>query len=125
MFLSDFLFDVNHSKEQNSFKFNGTLVCNEPVPPIIVSGWSRSKAVNNGGYVQATQQQLFYGLSGSLPPPTEYLPAKVDFPGYMAIIYQALVDTIIREANLSSTSFATSPVSWSFVIAILNPFSDL
>jgi len=81
LFLSDFLFDVNHSKEQNSFKFNGTLVCNEPVPPII-----------------ATQQQLFYGLSGSLPPPTEYLPAK------------ALVDTIIREANLSSTSFATSPI---------------
>ena len=35
--LSDFLFDIENSKEQNQFKFNGTLVCSEPVPPIIVS----------------------------------------------------------------------------------------
>ena len=26
---------------------------------------------------QAIQHQLFYGLSSSVPPPTEYLPAKV------------------------------------------------
>ena len=40
-----------------------------------------------------------YGMSSSLPPPSEYLPAK------------AKVDQIIAAANISSKSFATSPVS--------------
>jgi len=81
LMLSDFLFDIENSKEQNQFKFNGTLVCSQPVPPII-----------------AIQHQLFYGLSSSVPPPTEYLPAK------------ALIDTIIEDANLSTVAFATSPI---------------
>ena len=38
-------------------------------------------------------------MSSSLPPPSEYLPAK------------AKVDTIIQDANISSKAFATSPVS--------------
>ena len=38
-------------------------------------------------------------MSSSLPPPSEYLPAK------------AKVDQIIAEANISSKSFASSPVS--------------
>ena len=76
---------------------------------------------------QAIQHQLFYGLSSSVPPPTEYLPAKVweyryhlkdcyihnhqDPSNVNEIILQALIDTIIEEANLSSVAFATSPVS--------------
>ena len=75
---------------------------------------------------QAIQHQLFYGLSSSVPPPTEYLPAKVweyryhlkdcyihnhqDPSNVNEIILQALIDTIIEEANLSSVAFATSPV---------------
>ena len=43
--------------------------------------------------------QLQYGMSSSLPPPSEYLPAK------------SRVDQIIADANISSKSFATSPVS--------------
>ena len=80
--LSDFLFDVSNAKQQFNFKFNGTLECNKPTPPIT-----------------ATQMKLQYGMSSSLPPPSEYLPAK------------AMVDKIIEEANISSKSFATSPVS--------------
>ena len=132
--LSDFLFDIENSKEQNQFKFNGTLVCSEPVPPIIVRTtwkwngrrwlWCRWSDVNSGA--QAIQHQLFYGLSSSVPPPTEYLPAKVweyryhlkdcyihnhqDPSNVNEIILQALIDTIIEEANLSSVAFATSPV---------------
>jgi len=79
--LSDFLFDVNHAKQQYNFKFNGSLECNKPTPDII-----------------ATQMQLQYGMSSSLPPPSEYLPAK------------SRVDQIIANANISSKSFATSPI---------------
>ena len=46
----------------------------------------------------ATQMQIQYGLSSSLPPPSEYLPAK------------KRVDDIILEANVSSRSFALSPI---------------
>ena len=80
--LSDFLFDVSHAKQQFNFKFNGSLECSKPAPDI-----------------RATQMKLQYGMSSSLPPPSEYLPAK------------ATVDRIIEEANISSKSFATSPVS--------------
>lgn len=79
--LSDFLFDVNNAKQQFNFKFAGDLECNSPSPPII-----------------ATQMELQYGMSSSLPPPSEYLPAK------------AKVDQIIAEANISSKSFASSPI---------------
>jgi hypothetical protein len=81
LLLTDFLFDVDNSKQQSNFKFNGSLICNQPAPPIL-----------------ATQQKAYYGLSSSLPPPSEYLPAK------------ALVDTIIQEAQLATTAFATSPI---------------
>ena len=79
--LSDFLFDVSNAKQQFNFKFNGSLRCGEPTPDI-----------------RATQMKLQYGMSSSLPPPSEYLPAK------------ATVDKIIEDANISSKSFATSPV---------------
>jgi len=79
--LSDFLFDVSNAKQQFNFKFDGELECNTPTPPII-----------------ATQMELQYGMSSSLPPPSEYLPAK------------AKVDQIIAAANISSKSFATSPI---------------
>ena len=79
--LSDFLFDVSNAKQQFNFKFNGSLHCSEPTPDI-----------------RATQMKLQYGMSSSLPPPSEYLPAK------------ATVDRIIKDANISSRSFATSPV---------------
>ena len=46
----------------------------------------------------ATQMQIQYGLSSSLPPLSEYLPAK------------KRVDDIILEANVSSRSFALSPI---------------
>ena len=36
MVLSDFLFDLSNAKQQYNFKFNGTLVCNEPAPSILV-----------------------------------------------------------------------------------------
>jgi len=81
MALSDFLFDVSNAKQQYNFKFDGSLVCNEPAPRIM-----------------ATQQKLQYGMSSSLPPPSEYLPAK------------AAVDQIIANANISTKAFATSPV---------------
>ena len=48
---------------------------------------------------QVTFDFIQYGMSSSLPPPSEYLPAK------------AKVDTIIQDANISSKAFATSPVS--------------
>ena len=79
--LSDFLFDVSNAKQQFNFKFNGSLCCGSPTPDI-----------------RATQMKLQYGMSSSLPPPSEYLPAK------------ATVDKIIEDANISSRSFATSPV---------------
>ena len=77
--LSDFLFDVSNAKQQFNFKFNGSLTCSKPTPDI-----------------QATQMKLQYGMSSSLPPPSEYLPAK------------ATVDRIIENANISSKSFATN-----------------
>ena len=83
---SDFLFDVNNAKQQYNFKFNGSLACNKPTPSIM-----------------ATQMQLQYGLSSSLPPPSEYLPAKKK------------VDDIILGANISSHSFALSPVNIKFI----------
>ena len=83
--LSDFLFDVSNAKQQFNFKFNGSLHCGKATP-----------------HIRATQMKLQYGMSSSLPPPSEHLPAK------------ATVDRIIEEANISSKSFATSPVSWSF-----------
>lgn len=81
MILSDFLFDLSNAKQQYNFKFNGTLVCNEPTPSIM-----------------ATQQKLQYGMSSSLPLPSEYLPAK------------AAVDQIIKDSNISTKAFATSPI---------------
>ena len=36
MALSDFLFDVSNAKQQYNFKFDGSLVCNEPAPRIMV-----------------------------------------------------------------------------------------
>jgi len=80
-FLGDFLFDVDNAKQQANFRFSSTLQCGEPAPPIL-----------------ATQQQLFYGMSSSLPPPSEYLPAKQK------------IDTIVATANLSSTAFVQSPI---------------
>ena len=80
--LSDFLFDVSNAKQQFNFKFDGVLDCNKPTPAIT-----------------ATQMKVQYGMSSSLPAPSEYLPAK------------ATVDKIIEDANFSSKSFATSPVS--------------
>jgi len=47
---------------------------------------------------QATQQKLQYGMSSSLPLPSEYLPAK------------AAVDQIIAHSNISTKAFATSPI---------------
>jgi len=79
--LSDFLFDLSNAKQQYNFKFNGSLVCNQPTPAIL-----------------ATQQKLQYGMSSSLPLPSEYLPAK------------AAVDNIIASSNISSKAFATSPI---------------
>jgi len=81
MVLSDFLFDLSNAKQQFNFRFNGTLVCNEPAPSIL-----------------ATQQKLQYGMSSSLPLPSEYLPAK------------AAVDQIIADSNISTKAFATSPI---------------
>ena len=34
--LSDFLFDLSNAKQQYNFKFNGSLVCNQPTPAILV-----------------------------------------------------------------------------------------
>lgn len=59
--------------------------------------WSYSK--ENSYYNRIQTFQSRYGMSSSLPPPSEYLPAK------------AKVDQIIAEANISSKSFASSPVS--------------
>ena len=72
---------MNNAKQQYNFKFNGSLECNKPTPDIV-----------------ATQQIIQYGLSSSLPPPSEYLPAK------------RMVDEVIKNANVSTKSFATSPI---------------
>ena len=58
--LSDFLFDIENSKEQNQFKFNGTLVCSEPVPPIIVrANWKWKQSRKNPVSVSAMLTEKF------------------------------------------------------------------
>ena len=34
--LSNFLFDLSHAKQQFNFKFDGPLVCGEPVSPTVL-----------------------------------------------------------------------------------------
>lgn len=83
--LSDFLYTVEYGIHQNNFKFGGSLTCNKPAPPIL-----------------ATRQNLQLGLSSTLPPPSEYVPAM------------AQLQEILGKANLSSKAFYDSVLflSW-------------